>query len=61
MAQQPDINSRAEAEFGEPELTLAAVGDSPDPRMLALVRLLARRAARGLYEQQLKDHRTPRA
>lgn len=61
MAQQPDINSEAGAEFGEPELTLATVDDDPDPRMLALVRLLARRAARGLYEQQMKDRRTPRA
>ncbi|MFN8680276.1 hypothetical protein ACDP63_03890 [Paracoccus sp. P2] len=61
MAQQPDIDSRAEAEFGKPELTLAASRDGPDPRLLALVRVLARRAARGLYEQQLKDHPASRS
>jgi len=56
MARQPDIGRETEAEFGKPELTLAASGDGPDPRMLALVRLLARRAARGLYDRQQKDH-----
>jgi len=61
MARQSDIEHETEAEFGKPELTLAASGDGPDPRMLSLVRLLARRAARGLYEQQMKDRRTPRA
>ncbi len=61
MGQQPDINSEAEAEFGEPELTLTTSGDGPDSRLLALVRVLARRAARGLYEQQLKDHPASRS
>lgn len=61
MAQQPDINSEAEAEFGEPELTLATSRDGPDPRLVALVRVLARRTARSLYEQQLRDHRAPRS
>lgn len=61
MAQQPDIIGKAEAEFGEPELTLSTVADGPDPRMLALVRLLARRAARGVYEQQLQDHPASRS
>lgn len=61
MAQQPDIDSRAEAEFGKPELTLTTLREGPDPRLLALVRVLARRAARGLYEQQLKDHPASRS
>lgn len=61
MARQPDIGRETEAEFGKPELTLATVDDGPDPRMLALVRLLARWAAGCLYEQQMKDRRTPRA
>jgi len=60
MAQQPDINSKAEAEFGKPELTLSTSGDGPDPRVVALVRVLARRTARSLYEQQLKDYRASR-
>ena len=41
MAQQPDIDSKPEAEFGKPELTLSAAAGAPDPRMLALVRVLA--------------------
>lgn len=61
MARQPDITRKAEAQYGKPELSLATAGDGPDPRLLALVRVLARRAARGLYEQQLKDGSTPRS
>ena len=61
MARQPDIGRKTEAEFGKSELTLAASDDGPDPRMLALVRLLARRAARGVYEQQLQDHPASRS
>lgn len=61
MAQQPDTNSRAEAEFGEPELKLTISGDGPDPRLIALVRVLARRTARSLYEQQLRDYRASRS
>lgn len=34
----------------EPELTLARQGDGPDPRLVELVRLLARRTAREIYE-----------
>lgn len=61
MAQQPDIDNKAEAGFGKPELTLSAAAGGPDPRLVALVRVLARRAARGLYEQQLKDHPASRS
>ena len=60
MARQPDIGHETEAEFGKPELKLTTSGDGPDPRLVALVRVLARRTARSLYEQQLRDHRTPR-
>ncbi|MFC0499908.1 hypothetical protein [Asaia krungthepensis] len=45
----------------EPELTLARRGDGPDPRMVELVRLLARRAAREVYEEQIKERRPPRS
>ncbi|WP_108130886.1 hypothetical protein [Gemmobacter caeni] len=57
MARQPNTIHKAEAQIGKPELTLMTALDGRDPRLVALVRLLARRAARGLYEQQLKDHR----
>lgn len=45
----------------EPELTLAQRGDGPDPRVVELVRLLARRAAREVYEEQMKERRQPRS
>ena len=39
-----------------PELTLAQQGEGGcDPRLVDLVRLLARRAARDCYEKQAKD------
>ena len=57
MTRQPNITCKAEAQIGKPELTLTTASDGRDPRLVALVRLLARRAAQGLYEQQLKDHR----
>jgi hypothetical protein len=43
----------------EPELTLVRHGESSDPRLIELVRLLARRAARKVYEEQMKGRRTP--
>jgi len=60
MARQPNTIRKAEAQIGKPELTLAPASDGRDPRLVALVRLLARRAAHGLYEQQLKDRRPHR-
>jgi len=45
----------------EPELTLARRGEGSDPRLIELVRLLARRAAREIYEEQMKGRRTPRS
>jgi hypothetical protein len=45
----------------EPELTFVRRGEEPDPRMVGLVRLLARRAARQCYEEQLKDRCTTRS
>ncbi len=43
------------------ELTLARQGDGPDPRLIELVRLLARRAARTYYEEQLRNRATSRS
>ncbi|OLP54415.1 hypothetical protein BJF92_19245 [Rhizobium rhizosphaerae] len=45
----------------EPELTLARRGDGPDPRMVELARLLARRAAREVYEEQMRERRPTRS
>lgn len=45
----------------EPELTLVCSGDGPDPRLVEMVRLLARRAAREVYEEQQEERRRPRS
>lgn len=45
----------------EPELTLVRRGDGPDPRLVELARLLARRAAREVFEEQTKGRRTTRS
>jgi hypothetical protein len=45
----------------EPELTLAPRGNGPDPRLVELARLLARRAARKVFEAQMKERRTTRS
>ncbi len=45
----------------EPELTLTHRGEGPDPRLVELVRLLARRAARDIYEEQMRRRRTTRS
>ncbi|WP_395448939.1 hypothetical protein ACHMW7_03210 [Aminobacter sp. UC22_36] len=45
----------------EPALTLARCGDGPDARLIAIVRLLARRAARTVYEEERRTCRTTRS
>ncbi|MEQ1516330.1 MAG: hypothetical protein ABL931_07570 [Usitatibacteraceae bacterium] len=45
----------------EPDLQLRQLGDSTDPRLVELVRLLARRAARQVFEEQMKGRRVPRS
>jgi hypothetical protein len=45
------------ARLTEPELTLVRRGD-PDPRLVELVRLLARRAAREWYEHITEERRS---
>lgn len=45
----------------EPNPTPVRDGDGPDPRLVELVRLLARRAARDIYEEQMRRRRTTRS
>lgn len=45
----------------EPELTLKRPGDGPDLRLIELARLLARRAAREVFEEQTKERSTTRS
>ncbi|MCF1480368.1 hypothetical protein G6L34_12835 [Agrobacterium tumefaciens] len=52
---------RSTLRLNEPELTLLRRGDGPDPRLVELVRLLARRAAREAFEEQTKERRTTRS
>jgi len=42
------------AQLGEPELTLVKRGD-PDPRLVELVHILARRAAREWYDHLVEE------
>lgn len=50
---------RGIARLTGPELTLVRRGDGPDPRLVELARLLARRAAREWYAH-LADGRRPK-
>lgn len=52
---------RSTLRLNEPELTLLRRGDGPDPRLVELVRLLARRAAREAFEEQAKERQTTRS
>lgn len=45
----------------EPELRLSREGCEPDPRLIELARMLARRAARQIYEEQMKERGTKRS
>jgi hypothetical protein len=45
----------------KPDLRLLPRGNSVDPRLVELVRLLARRAARQVFEEQVKGGRAPRS
>lgn len=55
------LRQRSSLRLVEPELTLVLRGNGPDPRLAELARLLARRAAREVYEAQTKERRTPRS
>lgn len=52
---------RSALRLDEPELTLLRRGDGPDPRLVELARLLARRAAQEVFEEQIKERRTTRS
>ncbi|KAB2756310.1 hypothetical protein F9K97_21350 [Brucella anthropi] len=52
---------RSALRLNEPELTLLRRGDGPDPRLVELVRLLARRAAREAFEEQTRERGTTRS
>lgn len=45
----------------EPVLNLASCRSGPDPRLVKLVRLLARRAARKAYLEMLEERRMTRS
>jgi hypothetical protein len=45
----------------ESVLNLASCDSGPDPRLVKLVRLLARRAARKAYLEMLEERRTTRS
>ncbi|MDW9658512.1 hypothetical protein GOA97_29530 [Sinorhizobium meliloti] len=47
--------------LAEPELTLTRRQDGSDPRLVELVRLLARRAARQCYEEEAKERSATRS
>ena len=60
-----DSGSQSKQETGlrliKPELSLQRRGADADPRLADLVRLLARRAARKIFEQQKWERRRPRS
>ena len=50
------------ARYNEPELTLVPQsGNAPDPRLVEIVRLLARHAAQRWYEQANKEQGSKRS
>ena len=46
--------------FVKPDLQLRRLDENADLRLVELVRLLARRAARQVFEEQMKGRPTPR-
>lgn len=61
MDQDKRQQQRSALRLVEPELSLVRRGDGPDPRLSELVRLLARRAAREVFEEQMKERSTTRS
>lgn len=47
-------------EVDHPAIGFERRGDGPDPRMVELARLLARRAGREVYEEQMRERRPTR-
>jgi len=48
------------SQLSEPELMIVRRGDSPDPRLIELARLLARRAAKEWYNHVAEERRPKR-
>ncbi|MET3352808.1 hypothetical protein V5F34_20695 [Xanthobacter autotrophicus] len=61
MDQDKRQQQRSALRLVEPELSLVRRGDGPDPRLSELARLLARRAAREVFEEQIKERSTTRS
>lgn len=61
MDKRPSEARRDLSRLGEPELTLVKRGEGSDPRLVELVRLLARRAALELYETEMRERSTTRS
>lgn len=55
MDKRPAKARRDLSQLGEPELTLVKRGEGSDPRLIELVRLLARGAALELYEAEMRE------
>lgn len=60
MLQRPPNGDRPVVPVTEPD-TKAVSGVDADPRLVELVRLLARRAARQWYEKMMKERRAGRS
>ncbi|WP_395665884.1 hypothetical protein [Methylocella sp.] len=61
MDQDKRQKQRSALRLVAPELSLVRRGDGPDPRLSELARLLARRAAREVFEEQMKERSTTRS
>ena len=61
MDQDKRQQQRSALRLVKPELSLVRRGDGPDPRLSELARLLARRAARVVFEEQVKERSTTRS
>ncbi len=59
MLQRPPNGDRPVVPVTEPNAVPG--GDGPDPRLVELVRLLARRAARQWYEKMMEERRAGRS
>jgi hypothetical protein len=61
MEQRSQRAEKRAVSLTEPESTLARRNKDHDPRLVALVRLLARRAAREWYEERMKERGASRS
>lgn len=61
MLQRPPNGDRPVVPVTEPEPNDVPGHDGPDPRLVELVRLLARRAARQWYEKMMEERRAGRS